>query len=95
MISVQINSVSVVQDGPINVSHTGSVSGPGSGIGWSDFEQLSLAIAGAVDINSEYGCVLLFMAWWKARSATLSNTGLVNGKTMTVDLANNNPIRVQ
>jgi hypothetical protein len=94
-ISVTVNSVSVVPDGPISLTYTGSVSGPGSGAGWSDMEQLTLAINGPVDVNSEFGVVLLFLAWWKARSPALSNTGLVVGKTMTVDLGNNNAIRVQ
>ncbi len=96
-ISVTVNSVSVVQDGPISVVYTGSISGGGAGISWRDMESLDLAIAppAVIDINSELGVVMLFMAWWKARSATLSNTALVVGKTMTVDLANNNAIRVQ
>lgn len=95
MIAVTFNSVSVVANGPINVTYTGSVSGPGSGVGWPSMEVLDLALAGPIDINNEFGVVLLFMAWWKARSSNLSNTGLATGKTMTVDLANNNAIRVQ
>lgn len=93
-ISITFNAVSVVPGGPISVTYTGP-GGGGNGISWLDMEQLNLACAGPLDINSEFGVVLLFMAWWKARSATLANTGLVVGKTMTVDLANNNAIRVQ
>jgi len=92
-VSVTIDSASTA--GPISVRYTGSVSGSGNGASWANLETLDLELTGSLNINSEYGALLLFMAWWKARSADLSNTAIAVGKTLIVDLSNNNPIRVQ
>ena len=48
------------------------------------------------DLDTDPGMArVLAIRWWIARSNDATNTAIIVGKTLTFDLSNNNPIRVQ
>jgi hypothetical protein len=95
-IAITINSITRPSgaNGPLNIVYTGP-GGGGNTIGWSSPEMLDLDMSGPINVNSELGVLLFFLAWWKSRSSDYSNTALVLNKTGTMDLSAPSPWKVQ
>lgn len=94
-LSVTIDSITHNQNGSIAINYTGSVSGSGQGVSYTTIENAVLATQGPININDETGVFLLFLAWWVARDADLSEEEVVLGKTMTVNLASSAIVSVE
>jgi hypothetical protein len=90
-ISVVVNSAVKNPDGSVDVQYDPG----GGGARFRSVEDMNLQINTGACLTTEWGVLLVFMAWWLARSPGATNTSLVVGKTMTVDLSAANAIRVQ
>ena len=81
--------------GPINISYLSTV-GAGGNVSWNSPADLDLQLqTDPVAVASEWGVLMFYIAWWKARSADYSNTSLVLNKTGTMDLTAPSPWKVQ
>lgn len=90
-ISVSVNSAVKNQDGSVDIQYEPG----GGGVHFNSVEEMNLQINDGACLTTVWGVVLVFMAWWLARSPEATNTNLITGKTMTVDLSAANAIRVQ
>ena len=70
-------------------------------INWSDGSQteygsLDTILTGLSEVGSDPNLAKAFLlAWWVARSPDGSNTNMVEGKTLTLDLYAADPLKVQ
>lgn len=64
----------------------------GSGVEYPNFQTMLDEIAAAQTVEM---IRTIFLGWWLSRSPDGSNQNLIVNKTMTFDLSNQNPIRVQ
>ena len=90
-ISITVGSAVKNPDGSVDIQYEPG----GGGAHFNSVEEMNLQINTGACLTTDWGVVLVFMAWWLARSPEGSNTNLISGKTMTVDLSAANAIRVQ
>jgi hypothetical protein len=85
--SVTLTDFTIGGDGSVTITYA-----DGSGFLFASLQDLRDSLQ---DVDSADMAKKFLHAWFLARQPDASNVNIVEGKTLTLDLSNANPIRVQ
>lgn len=88
-VSARITSVTIDESGTRNVNYD-----DGTSVGYDNFDDLVLFVERADDETQHDLIQRLILRWWFERDPTLTDTGPVLGKTLTLDMSASEMLKV-